>query len=312
MTEFIWVEKYRPSTVEDCILPDSLKNMFKEFVKQGEVITLLLAGPPGCGKTTIAKAMLNEMDADYILINGSKDGNIDNLRTLIQGFASTVSFKGGRKYVILDEADGLTPAIQNALRGFIEECSANCGFILTCNHKNKIIDAIVDSRCSVIDFNFKKKELPNLASQFLKRSMVILDKENVEYDRKVLATVIAKNCPDWRRTLNELQKWAATYGKITEDILVNFSDTHFNDLIKALKVKDFGTARKWIGEHSDIDMDHMFKKIYDGAYDLVEGHSIPDLILILAKYQYQNAFVANPEINLAAAILEIMGTCTFK
>lgn len=309
---FLWVERYRPLTVEDCILPDNIKSTFLEFSKKGEFLNMVLSGPPGIGKTSIAKAMLNDIGADYIVINGSLSGGIDTLRTEIQDYASTVGFSDGRKYVILDEADGISPKTQRALRSFMEDYSSNCGFILTCNFKNKIIDAIVDSRCVEIDFKIKKKDIPELARQFFKRASQILTTEEIPFDKKVLIGLIAKNCPDWRKTLNELQKYATTYGKIDEAILVNFSDSRIGDLVSSLKAKDFGKARKWIGENSDMDMDVLFKKIYDSSYELVDPSSIPDLILILAKYQYQNAFVANPEINLAAAVLEIMGSCSFR
>ena len=311
MSEFLYTEIYRPETIEDCILPDDIKTYFLQLITQGSAMNLLLVGPPGCGKTTAAKAMLNQIGADYIVINGSKDGTIDTLRTEIQNYASSISFMGGRKYVIIDEADGLSPAIQKGLRAFIEEYSSNCGFIFTCNYRNKIIGAIADSRCTVINFNFSRKDLPPLAQQFLKRCIYILESEKIPFDRKVLAKVVAKFCPDWRRTINEIQRYSIQYNAIDERILVA-PDTSIGQLIKAIKEKDFIVARQWIGENPDVSTDELFKKIYDTCNSIVEKESIPDLILLMAKYQYQAALVANPEINLAAAILEIMMSCQFK
>lgn len=308
---FLWVESYRPKTIEDCILPDNLKKTFQEFVNQKNVPNLLLSGPAGCGKTTVAKAMLEELGCDYIVINGSMNGNIDTLRNEIKNYASAVSFYGGRKYVILDEADYLNAnSTQPALRNFMEEYSSNCGFIMTCNFKNRIIDPL-QSRCSVVDFKIKKSDLPSLAAQFLKRACAILDKEDVDYDKKVVAALITQHYPDWRRVLNELQRYSVT-GKIDEGILANFSEESFKNLIGFMKNGDFPSVRRWVGENSDIDTDVLFKNLYDSAYELIAPSSIPDLILILAKYQYQASFVANPEINLAAALLEIMASCTFK
>lgn len=309
--EFLFTEKYRPKTVEECILPENLKQLFQEFVNQKNVPNLLLSGSAGCGKTTVAKAMLEQLGCDYIVINGSMNGNIDTLRTEIKNYASAVSFSGGRKYVILDEADYLNPnSTQPALRNFMEEFSGNCGFIMTCNFKNRIIEPL-HSRCSVIDFKIKKSDLPNLAAQFLKRACNILDLENIKYDKKVVAALITKHYPDWRRVLNELQRYSVT-GKIDEGILVQFSETNFKSLLDCMKSGDFPAVRKWVGENSDMDTDVLFKNLYDTAYEIVVPGSIPDLILILSKYQYQAAFVANPEINLAAAFLEIMSTCNFK
>jgi DNA polymerase III delta prime subunit len=312
--DFLWVEKYRPKTVDDCILTDKLKATFKEFVNQKNVPNLLLSGSAGCGKTTIAKAMLEELGCDYIVINGSLNANMDALRTQLSNYASAVSFSGTRKYVILDEADYLSAGgnspVQPALRNFMEEYSSNCGFILTCNFKNRIIEPL-HSRCSVVDFKINKADLPSLSVQFLKRACMILDTEGVAYDKKVVAAVISKHSPDWRRVLNELQRYSAT-GKIDEGILVNFSDEAYKKLIGHLKQKDFGAARKWIAENIDIDTDMLFKSLYDNCYDLLVPQSIPDLILILAKYQYQAAFVANKEINLAAAIIEVLANCSFK
>jgi DNA polymerase III delta prime subunit len=308
---FLWVEAYRPKKIEDCVLPDNLKKTFQEFVNQKNVPNLLLSGPAGCGKTTVAKAMLEELGCDYIVINGSMNGNIDTLRNEIKNYASAVSFYGGRKYVILDEADYLNAnSTQPALRNFMEEYSSNCGFIMTCNFKNRIIDPL-QSRCSVIDFKIKKSDLPSLAAQFLKRACNILEKETVAYDKKVVAALITQHYPDWRRVLNELQRYSVT-GKIDEGILANFSEESFKTLVGHMKNGDFPAVRKWVAENSDTDSDVLYKNLYDTAYENIAPSSIPDLILILAKYQYQAAFVANPEINLAASFLEIMSVCTFK
>jgi DNA polymerase III delta prime subunit len=311
MNEFLYTEKYRPLTVQECILPVNVKKTFQEFVDKGDIMNLLLYGPPGAGKTTVAIAMIKEIGSDYLLINGSME-NIDVLRTKIMDFASTISFNAGRKYVIIDEADGLTQRLQNSLRSFIEEFSSNCGFILTCNSKEKILDALGDSRCQPVDFAVKKAELPSLAKQFYDRAMFILDSENIPYNRKVVAAIISKKCPDWRRTINHLQWCANNFGCIEEGALATVSDTAFDVLIKAIAKKDFSTARKWLGENQDIDITTLFKQLYNATYDLLEPSSIPDFIILLGKYQYQSAFAANQEINLAAALLEIMGTCDFK
>lgn len=309
--QFLWVEKYRPQRIADCILPESLKKTFQEFVNQKNVPNLLLSGPAGCGKTTVAKAMLEELGCDYIVINGSMNGNIDVLRNEIKNYASAVSFYGGRKYVILDEADYLNAnSTQPALRNFMEEYSGNCGFIMTCNFKNRIIDPL-QSRCSVIDFKINKSDLPSLAAQFLKRACGILEAESIQFDKKVVAAVITSHYPDWRRVLNELQRYSAT-GKVDEGILVNFSQESFKVLVGHLKNKDFVNVRRWVGENSDTDIDVLFKSLYDYSHDLLDPASVPELILILAKYQYQAAFVANQEINMAAAFLELMVQCNFK
>jgi len=309
--DFLWVEKYRPKTVETCILPDQLKKTFQEFVNQKNVPNLLLSGSAGCGKTTIAKAMLEELGCDYIVINGSLNADKGTLRNALASYASAVSFTGGRKYIILDEADYLDANhVQPGLRNFMEEYSTNCGFIMTCNFAKRIISPL-HSRCSVIDFKIKKADLPSLAAQFLKRACNILDIEGIQYDKKVIAAVITQYYPDWRRVLNEIQRYSVT-GKIDEGILVNFSQESFKTLVGFLKSKDFPAVRRWVGENSDVDTDVLFKNLYDYAYDLIEANSIPDLILILARYQHQAAFVANQEINMAAAFLEIMVNCSFK
>lgn len=309
--DFLWVEKYRPKTIEDTILPEELKKTFQQFVDQRNVPNLLLTGTAGVGKTTVARAMLEELEADYIVINGSMNGNIDTLRTTIQNFASSVSFTGGRKYVILDEADYLNAnSTQPALRNFMEEYSKNCGFILTCNFKNRIIEPL-HSRCSVVEFKINKNDMPKLAMQFMKRVCSILTSENIEFDKAVIAEIITKHFPDWRRVLNELQRYSAT-GRIDSGILINISDESFKKLIGYLKNKQFTEMRKWVGENSDMDSAELFRKLYDSASEQMDKQSIPQLVLHLAKYQYQAAFVADQEINLVACLTEILADCEFK
>lgn len=303
--DFLWVEKYRPKTIDDCILPEGLKQTFKSFIEKGEVPNLLLSGGAGIGKTTVARALLEETGADYIVINGSLNGNIDTLRNDIMQFASTVSFTGSRKYVILDEADYLNPnSTQPALRNFMEEFSRNCGFILTCNFPHRIIDPL-RSRCSTVEFKIAKEDMPRLAMQFFKRTVNILSTENVEFDKAVVAELINKHIPDWRRVLNELQRYSAT-GKIDTGIFANLSNDNFKTLISYLKTRNFKEMRKWVAENSDNDITSLFRKLYDMSYELVKPNSIPPLVLILADYQYKDAFVADHEINLAAALTQIM------
>ena len=310
LEEFLWTEAYRPKTVQETILPESLKVTFQEFVNQGNIPNLLLSGSAGCGKTTIARAMLEELGCDYILIDGSMNGNIDTLRNDIKSFASSVSLTGGRKYVILDEADYLNAnSTQPALRNFMEEFSKNCGFILTCNFKNRIIEPL-QSRCSVIDFKISKKEMPALATQFMKRVAGILDKQGVEYDKAVVAEVIKKHFPDWRRSLNELQRYSAT-GRIDSGMLSSMQVATFKSLIGFLKERNFTSMRKWVGENIDSDSIAIFRTLYDTASENVEKNSVPQLVLILAKYQYQAAFVADHEINLVSCLTEIMIECKF-
>jgi DNA polymerase III delta prime subunit len=308
--DFLWVEVYRPKTIEDTILPTNLKVVFQQFVDQKNIPNLLLTGSAGVGKTTVARAMLEQIGCDYIIINGSKDRNIDTLRNEIQTFASSVSLSGGRKYVILDEADYLNPnSTQPALRNFMEEFSRNCGFILTCNYKNKLISPL-HSRCSVIDFNISKKDMAKLASQFMKRILYILDKENVQYEKPVVAELINKYFPDWRRVINELQRYSAT-GKIDSGILANMRETNLKELIQFMKDKNLTEVRKWVKNNMDSDVSDLYTEFYETAYDYFAKSSVPVLILEVATYQYQNAFVANQEINFVAFLLKVMQECEF-
>ena len=310
MEEFLWVEKYRPKSINDCILPTSLKQTFQEFVNQDNIPNLLLTGGPGVGKTTVAKAMLTEIDADYIVINGSMNGNIDTLRNEIKDFASTMSFTNNRKYVILDEADYLNPqSTQPALRNFMEEFSKNCGFILTCNFKNRIIEPL-HSRCSVVEFNIPKQDRPKVAAQFFKRVGNILKEENIEYDLTVVAKMVESYFPDFRRVLNELQRYSAI-GRIDTGILANTGDASIEDLVTSLKAKSFSEVRKWVAQNSDTDTATTLRKLYDIANEKMKPHSVAQLVLIIADYQYKAAFVADQEINLVACMTEIMANCEF-
>ncbi len=311
MQEFLWVEKYRPNTIDDCILPSQLKKDFEEILKQGELQNLLLTGTAGTGKTTVAKALCKQLDLDYLLINGSEESGIDTLRNKIKQFASTVSLQGGYKVVILDEADYLNPqSTQPALRGFIEEFSANCRFILTCNFKNRVIEPL-HSRCSVIEFNIPKKEAERLCSVMMARLMHILDTEGVKYEAPVLAELIMKHVPDWRRVINELQRYSVS-GVIDSGILVQLSDTSLNDLMIFLKEKNFKQMRKWVADNMDSEPAALYRKVYDNMYDYVDSSSIPQLVLILADYQYKNAFVADHELNTVACLTEVMAGVKFK
>ena len=309
--DFLWTELYRPHTIEDTILTPDLKKTFSEFVNNKEIPNMILAGGAGVGKTTVAKAMLEQLGNDYIVINGSMNGNIDTLRNDIMQFASSVSLMGGRKYVILDEADYLNPnSTQPALRNFMEEYSRNCGFILTCNFKNRIIDPL-HSRCTVIDFNVAGNNKAKMASSFMKRIEFILKENNTEYDKAVLAEVIMKHFPDFRRVLNELQRYSVS-GKIDSGILVNLKEVSLTNLVKHLKEKDFGEMRKWVANNLDNDISSIFRSIYNSAHDYMEPASVPQLVLILADYQYKQAFVVDSEINLTACLTEIMVNCKFK
>lgn len=303
--EFLWVEKYRPKTIEDTILPVELKSIFQQFVDQKNIPNLILSGTAGVGKTTVARAMLEQLGCDYIVINGSMNGNIDTLRNDILNFASSVSLSGGRKYVILDEADYLNAnSTQPALRNFMEEFSRNCGFILTCNFKNRIIEPL-HSRCSVVDFKISKKDMAKLAGQFFKRVESILGAEGIEYDKPAVAEIIQKYFPDWRRVLNELQRYSAT-GKIDSGILANLQQTSIRELIDFMKDKNYTEVRKWAKNNIDTDINVLYNEFYATASDFFSPKSIPLLVTLIAKYQYQNAFVANSEINFAAFLAEIM------
>ena len=305
LEEFLWVEKYRPKTVDETILPAELKATFQQFVDQKNIPNLILSGTAGVGKTTIARAMLEQLECDYIVINGSMNGNIDTLRNEILNFASSVSLQGGRKYVILDEADYLNAnSTQPALRNFMEEFSRNCGFILTCNFKNRIIEPL-HSRCSVVDFKISKKDMAKLAMQFMKRVNFILNTENVKYESAVVAEVITKYFPDWRRVLNELQRYSAT-GSIDSGILANIQETNLRELIGFMKDKNFTEVRKWVKNNTDADVNNLYNQFYDSLVQFFQTKDIPMLVSLIAKFQYQNAFVANSEINFAAFIAEIM------
>lgn len=309
--DFLWVEKYRPKTVEETILEPKLKETFTKIVESGEVPNMLFTGTAGLGKTTVAKAICNELDLDYIIINGSEEGNIDTLRTKIKQFASSISLSGGYKVVILDEADYLNPqSTQPALRGFIEEFSNNCRFILTCNFKNRIIEPL-HSRCSVYAFNTTKKDLAPLAGQMMKRIEQILSNEGVTYRPQIIAEIIKKFAPDWRRILNELQRYSVS-GSIDEGILVSVSDASYDVLFSSLKEKDFKKMRQWVVNNIDTDPSSIFRGIYDRMSDKIKPQSIPQLVLILAEYQYKAAFVADAELNVVACMTEIMANVEFS
>ena len=311
METYLWVEKYRPNAIRDCILPDNLKKTFTEFVNDKHIPNLILSGGPGVGKTTVAKAMLEEIGATYMMINGSEESGIDILRTKIKNFASTVSLEGGRKYIILDEADYLNAqSTQPALRGFMEEFHKNCGFILTCNYKNRLIPPL-HSRCSIVDFIIPKEQKPKLAQDFFIRVQNILNKEKVKFDPKAVAELLNKFFPDWRRVLNELQRYSAS-GIIDAGILVNISDSNINELMHSLREKEFTNVRKWVVDNLDNDPTRLFRQLYDNLYNYVDASSIPHVVVILGEYQYKSAFVADQEINLMACLTEIMGAAKFK
>lgn len=311
MSDYLLVEKYRPHTVEDCILPDRIKSVFTEYVNEGNIPNLMLTGPAGCGKTTIAKAMCEQLGLNHLFINSSDERGIDMLRTKIKGYASTVSLTGGRKVIILDEADYLTPEAQAALRGAIEEFSDNCSFIFTCNFKARLIDAL-HSRCAVVDFGLKGDEKPKMAVKMLKRLEQILSTEGITYDKAVLVKLIERYFPDYRRLLNELQRHAVS-GNIDAGVVSELSGIKsLSELIKALKDKDFSAMRKWVVVNSDVDTSRIYRNIYDGLTEFLKPDSIPAAVVTLAKYQYQAAFVADQELNLVACLTELMVECEVK
>jgi len=310
-TDFLWVEEYRPKTIDDCILPQSLKTLFKSFIDKGELSNLLFSGTPGIGKTTVAKALCEQLNCDWIMINGSEEGGIDVLRDKIKNFASTVSLSGGKKVVILDEADYLNPqSTQPALRGFIEEFHKNCRFILTCNFKNRIIEPL-HSRFSNIEFKINSKDKPKLASKLFERAISILKENNVDYNDKVLAQLVKKHFPDFRKVINELQRYSVS-GSIDVGILTNITNENLKSLMKLLKEKDFTETRKWVTQNLDNDPVRIFRSIYDNLYDNLQPETIPHAVLILADYQYKSAFVADQEINFTACLTEIMSQVKFK
>lgn len=313
MSDFIWTERYRPKTIEDCILPDSTKKTFQEFLNKGEIPNMLLAGPPGIGKTTVAKALCNELGVDFYVINGSDEGRfLDTVRNNAKNFASTVSLSSTAKHkvIIIDEADNTTTDVQLLLRAFTEEFAGNCRFIFTCNYKNKIIEPL-HSRCAVVEFSIKGKEKPQVAGLFFKRLQEILEKEGIEFDPKVLAELINKHFPDWRRVLNECQRYSVS-GKIDSGILAAFSDISVNELVKNMQTKNFTEVRKWVVSNLDNDAHLILRRIYDSCYESLTPSSIPAAVLIIAKYLYQSSFVADQEINTLAALTEIMCECEFK
>ena len=311
MEQFLWVEQYRPRDIESCVLPKTLKSSLQSFVDKETLPNLIFSGGPGVGKTTAARAMLEQIGSTYMFINGSEESGIDVLRTKIKNFASTVSLEGGKKYLILDEADYLNPqSTQPALRGFIEEFHRNCGFILTCNYKNRIIPAL-QSRCSVLDFVIPNAEKAKLAQQFFKRVMEILNENEIKFNKKVVAELINNHFPDWRKVLNELQRYSVS-GEIDAGILVNLGDKNIKDLMAMMKKKEFTNVRKWVVDNLDNDSDKLFRSIYDNLYEFVDPSSIPHVVVALGEYQYKAAFVADQEINMLACLTEIMVRAKFK
>jgi DNA polymerase III delta prime subunit len=311
MEHLLWTEKYRPQTIEDCILPERLKKPFQEYVNQKQIPNLLLSGGAGVGKTTVAKAMCNEIGCDFMVINGSDESGIDTFRTKIKNYASSMSLSGGRKVIIIDEADYLNPnSTQPAMRAAMEEFAHNCTFIMTCNFKNRIIEPL-HSRCAVIEFKLRKEDKPKMAASFMKRAAEILANEKVPYDKAVLVEVVKKHFPDYRRILNELQRYSVS-GRIDTGILTSIADVSLNDLVTSLKDQNFSAMRKWVADFGGDDPAKIYRKIYDSLYDIMDKSTIPNAVLILAKYQYQAAFVADQELNLTACLTEMMVECKFN
>ena len=313
MSDFIWVEKYRPKTIDECILPENIKKTFSDFLNKGEIPNMLLAGPPGIGKTTVAKALCNQLGVDYYVINGSDEGRfLDTVRNNARNFASTVSLSSEAKHkvIIIDEADNTGNDVQLLLRAFIEEFANNCRFIFTCNYKNKILEPL-HSRCAVVEFGIKGKEKQQIAGQFFKRIIAILDREKIGYDKKVLAELINKHFPDWRRVLNECQRYSVS-GEIDTGILASFVEINVDDVIKHLKEKNFPEVRKWVNSNLDNDCNVLLRRVYDGLVETLDGPSLANAVVIIARYQYQSGHVADQEINLLAALTEIMVESTFK
>jgi DNA polymerase III delta prime subunit len=310
MDHLLWTEKYRPKTIEECILPERLKTPFQEYVNQKNIPNLLLSGGAGVGKTTVAKAMCNEIGCDYMVINGSDESGIDVFRTKIKNYASSMSLSGGRKVIIIDEADYLNPnSTQPALRNAIEEFAGNCSFIFTCNFKNRIIEPL-HSRCAVIDFGLKNGEKAKMAGSFFKRIQSVLQSEKVDYDDAVIAELVKKHFPDFRRIINEMQRYSQ-FGKIDSGILVQMGDVEISNIVKYIKEKDFGSIRKWVAT-TEIDAATLYRKLYDGLYEVLKPQSIPQAVIIIADYQYKQAFVADPEINTVACLTELMVSVEFK
>jgi DNA polymerase III delta prime subunit len=309
MNQLLWTEKYRPQTINDCILPERLKKPFQEYVNQKNIPNLLLTGGAGVGKTTVAKAMCKEIGCDYLVINGSDESGIDTFRTKIKNYASSMSLAGGRKVIIIDEADYLNPnSTQPALRNAIEEFSENCSFIFTCNYKNRIIEPL-HSRCAVIEFSLRNGEKAKMAAAFFKRIQTVLQSESVDFDDAVIAELIKKHFPDFRRVINELQRYSQ-FGKIDTGILAQIGDVSINEIVKSIREKDFGAIRKWVASH-EVDSNTLFRKLYDNLYETLKPQSIPQAVLILADYQYKAAFVADQEINTVACLTELMVNCEF-
>jgi DNA polymerase III delta prime subunit len=310
MEHLLWTEKYRPQTIEDCILPKRLKEVFQQYASQKQIPNLLLTGSAGVGKTTVAKALCQEAGCDYLVINGSDESGIDTFRVKIKNYASSMSFTGGRKVIIIDEADYLNPnSTQPALRNAIEEFASNCSFIFTCNYKNRIIEPL-HSRMAVIEFGLKNGEKMKMATEFLKRTESILQSEKIEFDKKVVAELVTKHFPDFRRVINELQRYSQL-GKIDVGVLAQVADVSITEIVKYIKDKDFGAVRKWVATN-EVDSTTFFRKLYDNLYDFLKPHSIPQVILILADYQYKQAFVVDQEINIVACLIQIMAEGDFK